>query len=113
LLPGANSDSAVYSGWSDTLSVTRKLSAGRQLASAAVLSEFDTYEGYKALKEAVKVVNRAQIEDVHNFRILRRINLAHGAGKETWYGDSDGAERFSLIETFAAVAGAKVDTRSH
>jgi hypothetical protein len=79
------------------------------LASAAVLSEFDTYEGYKALKEAVKVVNRARVEDVHNFRILRRVNLACEAGKETWYGDSDGAERFSLFETFAAVAGADVD----
>lgn len=79
------------------------------LASAAVLSEFDTYEGYKALKEAVKVVNRARVEDVHNFRILRRVNLACETGKETWYGDSDGAERFSLFETFAAVAGADVD----
>lgn len=79
------------------------------LASAAGFSEFDPYEAFKALKEGVKVVNSARIQNVEDFRVLRKVNLACQSGEETWYGNSDRAERFSLFESFAAMAGADVD----
>jgi hypothetical protein len=79
------------------------------LAAAAGFAEFDSYEGYKALREAVKLVNRAKSRNVDNFRILRKVNLACQPGEDSWYGDSDAAERFSLFETFTGMAGADVD----
>ena len=79
------------------------------LASAAGFADFDSYEGQQALKEAVKVVNRARSQDVENFHVLRKVSLACRAGEDTWYGGSEGAERFSLFETFAALAVADAD----
>jgi hypothetical protein len=79
------------------------------LAAAAGFADFDAYEGYKALREAVKVVNRAKGVNVDDFRVLRKVNLACRAGEDTWYGGADSAERFSLFETFAGVAGRDVD----
>ena len=79
------------------------------LASAAGYAEFDTYDGYKALKEAVKIVNSNRSQNVDNFSVLRKVNLACRAGEDTWYGNSDRAERFSLFETFAAMASADVE----
>jgi len=79
------------------------------LAAAAGLADFDAYESYKALKEAVKIVNRVKALNGDDFRILRRVNLACQAGQDIWYGGSDRAERFSLFETFARIATADVD----
>jgi hypothetical protein len=82
---------------------------GILLAAAAGYAEFDAYEGYKALKEAVKTVNSARAQNVDSFQVLRKVNLACQAGEDTWYGDTDRAERFSLFETFAAMASADLD----
>lgn len=79
------------------------------LVVAAGFADFDAYEGHKALGEAVKVVNRAKGVNVDDFRVLRKVSLACRAGDDAWYGGSDGAERFSLFETFAVVAGADAD----
>lgn len=79
------------------------------LAAAAGFSEFDPYEAYKALKESVKVVNSAKVQNVEDFRVLRKVNLACRPGEDTWYGGTDRAERFSLFESFAAVARADAD----
>jgi hypothetical protein len=49
------------------------------------------------------------MQDVENFRVLRKVNLACQPGEESWYGSSDHAERFSLFDSFAALAGADVD----
>jgi len=79
------------------------------LAAAAGFADFDAYDGYKALKEAVKIVNRARKLDVEDFRVLRKVNLACQTGEDTWYGDSDRAERFSLFETFASLSATDAD----
>lgn len=79
------------------------------LAAAAGFADFDAYAGYKALSEAVKVVNRAKGLNVENFRVLRKVNLACRAGEDTWYGGAETAERFSFFETFAGVAATDVD----
>lgn len=79
------------------------------LAAAAGFAAFDAYDGYKALTEAVKIVNRAKTLNVEDFRVLRKVNLACRAGEDSWYGDSDKAERFSLFETFARIAAADAD----
>lgn len=79
------------------------------LAAAAGFSEFDPYEAYKALKEGVKVVNSAKAQNVEDFRVLRKVSLACQPGEDTWYGSSASAERFSLFESLAAMAGADVD----
>jgi hypothetical protein len=42
-------------------------------------------------------------------KVLRKVNLACPPGEERWYGDSDHAERFSLFDSFDALAGADVD----
>jgi hypothetical protein len=80
------------------------IQTGILLASAASYAEFDAYSGYKALKEAVKVINNTQSQNVDDFSILRKVNLACRAGEDTWYGDSVRAEHFSLFEIFAAMA---------
>ncbi len=79
------------------------------LASTAGFSEFDSYEAYKALREGVKVVNSARVQNVEDFRVLRKVNLACRPGEDSWYGSTDRAERFSLFDSFAAMAGADVD----
>jgi hypothetical protein len=79
------------------------------LAAAAGFADFDAYEGYKALKEAVKIINRAKGLNVDDFRVLRKVSLACRPGEDTWYGGADGAERFSLFETFADLSGTDVD----
>jgi hypothetical protein len=79
------------------------------LGAASGYSEFDAYEGYQALKEAVKTINSARSQNVEDFHILRKVNLACREGDDIWYGDADQAERFSLFETFAAMASADVD----
>lgn len=83
--------------------------AGILLTAAAGFADFDAYDSYKALKEAVKIVNRTKALDVDDFRVLRKVNLACQAGEDTWYGDSDSAERFSLFETFATLSGTDVE----
>lgn len=83
--------------------------ASIQLAAAAGFSEFDPYEAYKALREGVKVVNSARVQNVEDFHVLRKVNLACRPGEDTWYGSTARAERFSLYESFAAMAGADVD----
>ncbi|MFL6286022.1 MAG: hypothetical protein ACJ74Q_23005 [Pyrinomonadaceae bacterium] len=42
-------------------------------------------------------------------KVLRKVNLACRLGEESWYGGSDHGERFSLFDSFAALAGADVD----
>lgn len=79
------------------------------LAAAAGFADFDTYDGYNALKEAVKIINRAKDLNVDDFRILRRVSLSCRAGEDTWYGAADKAERFSLVGTFARLAAADAD----
>lgn len=79
------------------------------LASAAGFADFDAQGSYNALKEAVKIVNRAGNLNLDDFRILRRVRLSCQSGEESWYGAADKAERFSLFETFARIAAADVD----
>lgn len=84
--------------------------AGILLAAAAGFADFDGYEGSKALKEAVKIVNSSRTpRDVDDFRVLRKVNLSCFAGKESWYGGSERPERFSIYETFAAMAAADLE----
>jgi hypothetical protein len=79
------------------------------LAVAAGFADFDAYDSYKALKEAVKLVNRVKGLNVEGFRVLWKVNLACQSGEDTWYGDSDRPERFSLFETFANLSATDVD----
>ena len=79
------------------------------LAAGAGFADFDTQVGYNALKEAVKIVNRAKDLNVDDFRILRRVRLSCQTGDDTWYGASDQAERFSLFGTFASLAAADLE----
>ena len=79
------------------------------LAAAARFAEFDVYEAYRAIKEAVRSVNRARSETVDDFRVLRKVSLGCAGGVDAWYGDSQRAERFSLFETFATIGTRDVD----
>ena len=83
--------------------------ASLMLAAAAGFADFDVQGGYNALKEAVKIVNRAGDLNVDDFRILRRVRLSCQAGEDTWYGASDQAERFSLFDTFSRLAATDVE----
>ncbi len=57
----------------------------------------------------MKVVNSARVQNVEDFRVLRKVNLACRPGEDSWYGSTDRAERFSLFDSLAAMAGADVD----
>jgi hypothetical protein len=83
--------------------------ASLMFAAAAGFADFDVQGGYNALKEAVKIVNRAGDLNVDDFRILRRVRLSCQAGEDTWYGASDQAERFSLFDTFSRLAATDVE----
>jgi hypothetical protein len=52
----------------------------------------------------VKVVNSIHSQNVDGFRVQRKVNLSCRAGEDIWYGEQDSAERFSLFETFDAMA---------
>ena len=87
--------------------------AGQQaavfLAAAAVFSSFDQFETDQAIKLAIKAVNRAQAQNVDDFSVLRKVSLSCSGTGYPWYGSSEKAERFSLIQSLATLAPLDVE----
>ncbi len=80
------------------------------LAAAAVFAQFDRIETNETLRDAIEDVNRTQALNVENFTVSRKVNVTcSGDSEERWYGGSDQAERYNLLETLATISTSDVD----
>lgn len=80
------------------------------IAAATIYSEFDPLMAIQTLKEAVKALNQSSSRNIDTFSVLRKVNLVCPGDKyERWFGTSDNAERFSILETIAELSKTDVD----
>jgi len=72
------------------------------LAAAAAFAQFDPVETDDVLRQAIKLVNSSDSDDIDRFSILRRVNMVcAGEPQPRWFGSSEEADQFSLIDTLA------------
>jgi hypothetical protein len=54
-------------------------------------------------------VNRAQVQNVDDSSVLRKVSLSCSGDRYPWYGSFEKTEKFSLVRSLASLAQSDVD----